>query len=858
MPNEQTQSTNTCIERSISFRRDTDRIRVTLPVRVIIASNHYIEGHSFNISKHGMSLTLEQDIEVQPNIIIEFHLPVIKQDLSIGAFIVWKHTLTGTLDEKQYTYGIRFQENGDDTLALIEQFIDAIYISDDIIYDRRGGHASKKTVQEYTVLNSISINAKPDDVFDVVRDIGEYKHFMRDVEEVEVISANENTATVRWEITAEGTVFTWTEQREVDETRRTINVTMSQGPFERYEGIYVVTHDANDRSIIMLHTNIALDVSHFDNAVIQRNRQAIKKTIRLFLTALKRQIERTEQGLSNAIIASRLIEYKNRDNRKVVGFHDYMKGTRKDSPFIIVMPGYGETKRDVLTIAYYLAANGFNVIRYDATDHVGESDGSIYYTTMKKLENDLVSTIDFLEQQYGVHTCGVVASSLSARSAMKAAAYDKRIVFFGSMVGVVNLQFTLHAVYNENILVDVANGRIKDTYEVLGFEVRNDFFVEADPHRYRSLEQTIHDMEQFTMPVVFVAAENDMWVRKEDTVKAFEAIPSQHKQLFILTEALHQLFENPERAKQAIQYIVAAALQNLRAENISYEQVADPDMKQLAVQNRKEKERLGRIYSTTYEKEKMFWDQYMIDFLYISKLPDYRDYLSVMDVLLGDYKKNNLLLDAGCGVGHYGAWLFGNIVKKIKTEPKANVKKVLPINYVGIDFVENSLRQAEQHHAELQNIFYDEFSHYGDVIHYSYTVSDLNKFLPFKDNHFHKICCSLVVSYVKDPLFTVKELMRVLKPGGKIVVSSLKPYPDISRIYCNFLGTTDNPDDVEEIRNLLSSAGQIKRKEGEGHYRFFSEHALTVLLMNAGGMDIKIIRSFGNQANVGVATKPSR
>ena len=46
--------------------------------------------------------------------------------------------------------------------------------------------------------------------------------------------------------------------------------------------------------------------------------------------------------------------------------------------------------------------------------------------------------------------------------------------------------------------------------------------------------------------------------------------------------------------------------------------------------------------------------------------------------------------------------------------------------------------------------------------------------------------------------------MRVLKPGGTIVVSSLKPYADLSQIYRNFVDQTENNEELEEARKLLT------------------------------------------------------
>ena len=51
------------------------------------------------------------------------------------------------------------------------------------------------------------------------------------------------------------------------------------------------------------------------------------------------------------------------------------------------------------------------------------------------------------------------------------------------------------------------------------------------------------------------------------------------------------------------------------------------------------------------------------------------------------------------------------------------------------------------------------------LIDFSYSIVDLDVGLPFKSQHFDKIVSNLVLSYVKDPLFTLREMWRTLKEG---------------------------------------------------------------------------------------------
>ena len=143
----------------------------------------------------------------------------------------------------------------------------------------------------------------------------------------------------------------------------------------------------------------------------------------------------------------------------------------------------------------------------------------------------------------------------------------------------------------------------------------------------------------------------------------------------------------------------------------------------------------------------------------------------------------------------------------------------------------------------------------GRLLVSSYFLADVETALPFKDNSFEKACCNLVISYIHTPAETVKEMVRLLKPGGRIVVTSLKPFADLSQVYRNFVKVAKDRADLTEARKLLSNAGRIKTKEAQGIYEFFSEEALRSLLKEANVSEIETYRSLGNQANVAVGVK---
>ena len=177
-------------------------------------------------------------------------------------------------------------------------------------------------------------------------------------------------------------------------------------------------------------------------------------------------------------ITSRLVSFASRSGKKIVGFVDVDAECPKDAPFVVVSPKFGESKKNNLQLAYQLAANGLKVLRFDHTNHVGESEGEIHQYTFSGAIDDMHSAIDYLELQHGAEQVQVVASSLSARCALRVAAMDSRVFRLVTIVGVVNFQRTAEVVYQRDMVTEYSEGRMQGISDILGHQVNVDAFLE--------------------------------------------------------------------------------------------------------------------------------------------------------------------------------------------------------------------------------------------------------------------------------------------------------------------------------------------------------------------------------------------
>lgn len=99
----------------------------------------------------------------------------------------------------------------------------------------------------------------------------------------------------------------------------------------------------------------------------------------------------------------------------------------------------------------------------------------------------------------------------------------------------------------------------------------------------------------------------------------------------------------------------------------------------------------------------------------------------------------------------------------------------------------------------------------------SFLVADAEK-IPFQSGSLDALTCIGVLEYVPDDLLALKEMWRVLKPGGRLVISA--PHRNSPAIWSELA--------------LFTVAGLFKKREAQAFHRNYTAGRMKALLTQAG------------------------
>lgn len=185
--------------------------------------------------------------------------------------------------------------------------------------------------------------------------------------------------------------------------------------------------------------------------------------------------------------------------------------------------------------------------------------------------------------------------------------------------------------------------------------------------------------------------------------------------------------------------------------------------------------------------------------------------LNVTTAALRDRPGPRTVLDVGCGDGFF----LDQLAREV-SDPT--------VGYVGVDYSEHQLAKAAR-------------------LPYEFHRCDLGEGIPLPEGSVDLVHAAEVIEHLYDPDLLVEECARVLRPGGRLVVSTPNLHAWFNRAI--FLAGIQPIFHETSSRSTEVGAGALRRLKRDtrpvGHLRLFNRRALTDLLRREGFDAVRVL-----------------
>ena len=556
-----------------------------------------------------------------------------------------------------------------------------------------------------------------------------------------------------------------------------------------------------------------------------------------------------------------VVEYLNNRGQRIRAIINHT-GDFRGAPAVVIPPAWGRTKETMLPLAATLirmfekAGQPLVVLRFDGTNRRGESYIDPRYSNpgdeylgfrFSQAVDDITASLDFLEHdsRFGTREMVLLTISMGAIEGRRAIAQETRDRLKGwvSLVGMVDLQSGLRSVSGGvDYAYGLAQGLKFGRHELVGVTADMDLTGgDAFEHRLVLFEDAKRDMERIKIPITWLHGRYDAWMDLDRVRNLLSAGDIRERRLIEVPTG-HQL-RSSRQALETFQVTSREVSSMLLGRELEH---ALPDLATLEGHSKAERSRRPKISVDL----RAFWRDYLLGrdrnlgIELMTATSAYRRLMSLQLERLG-LERSQHVLDLGSGAGDFPL----RLVESCGADMNLRVTEV--------DFVTEALRRGRtrlQDHLKLATT--------TNQISTASVAANLDistgVHIPLGDEIADAALLSLLISYLEDAEGLVREVARVLRPGGRLVLSSLSRDADISKIYVDGIAELP-PDRVQALfgetgmnefgelqRWFLSDAAKLLDLEEEGRFRFWDADELADMVAAAGFEHVRSEPSFGD------------
>lgn len=561
-------------------------------------------------------------------------------------------------------------------------------------------------------------------------------------------------------------------------------------------------------------------------------------------------------GQSASLPSIRTLEFPNERGEHLKAIIDGC-GEPRSAPLVLIPPAWAKTKETLLPLArtivetFARAGESVVVARIDGIRRRGESyndpecrapGAECHHMTFSQGVADIRAALDHFEQSPEFRPSQTIlvtfsGASIEARRALVSRGRG-RVSGWVSVVGAADLKTGLRVVSGG---VDYIGGHERGVsfgiQRILGIEVDMDR-VAADALEgcMTYLEDARRDMAQLDLPITWIRGRYDAWIdpmRVRDMLSCGDT----SRRRLIEVPTGHQLRSSQE-ALETFQLIAQEIGRIALGREITPRL---PDLGELERRRRAERARLP-------ERDvdlKAFWKDYLLGRdrrLGMELLTGSRPYRELMATQIRALEPapGQRLADLGAGTGAFP-------IQLAERHPGLG-----PLEIHEIDYVREAFDRARARLAALGP---------DASLDVRFLECDLDlgrsaTAVPVRDGAYDGLLASLLLNYVGDPSRLLAECRRLLRPGGRLVLSILRRDTDISRIWEDVSSEILEGDERfgpdaeahvgESLRGFLNEAARLIDFEESGVFHFWDAEELEALLRDAGFVVIGSAPAFGD------------
>jgi ubiquinone/menaquinone biosynthesis C-methylase UbiE len=351
------------------------------------------------------------------------------------------------------------------------------------------------------------------------------------------------------------------------------------------------------------------------------------------------------------------------------------------------------------------------------------------------------------------------------------------------------------------------------------------------------LEDARRDLAKISQPVTWFHGAHDAWMDLDRARDILSHGNTRQRQLIVIPTG-HQL----QSSRQALEVFQSIAVEIGRMALGVQLRPALPNFADLDARRRAERSRRPKVETNL----RVFWHDYLVGrdgVLGIELMTSASHYQSLMDAQIEGLRlgAGDGVLDLGSGTGAF------------PTELADHGDCPAPLRIVELDFVEDGLRRARKRLEE--RVLPKGFS--VQYLQASLDAPAGFRAIPLASGSCDRVLASLVLSYVREPSRLLREIHRVLRPGGRLVLSTMQKDADISKIYMEGVDElrgglarkrfgAEGVDQVtRSARTFLNDAARLLDLEEQGAFQFWEPDELAALIRDAGFSGLEVCSAFG-------------